>query len=605
MYRLFNLDPASGVPHPTEFLKMVHPEDRENFHTAFLRALGADKPSRHEFRTNPADGPIRYLANILHPIKQSHGEGPCMTGTIQDITERKRTEERLREQAALLDAATDAIYVRTLDHNVTYWNDSAERLFEWTRTEAPGRKITAFENVGREAFETAHAALLQLGSWSGELTRTNKAGKKLILFCRWTLLRDERGQPKAVLAINTDITEQRQLEANFLRAQRMEGLGALAGGIAHDLNNILAPILMAAPLLSAMTPDRESREILNTMESCAQRGAEIIRQLLTFARGSPGARLPLPVCHLLRDMEKIIRETFPRNIKTSLAAPQDLWPVMGDATQLHQALMNLCVNARDAMPDGGKLTLVAENLTLDEPFASMLPGAKPGLYVRVKVTDTGTGIPPEHLDRIFDPFFTTKEIGKGTGLGLPTVLGIVRGHGGCLRVKSEMGQGTTFELYLPASPEAKAATPPPRETLPPRAGGELILVVDDEPSVCALVQRALEEHDYKVITAAEGAEAMNLFARHKAEVRAVLTDMMMPGMDGPSLVRALRQQEPQLPILGMTGMGEKADVKGLAALDLVTLLTKPFKVAVVLGALQQALAAPAKASHNSPADPSL
>jgi CheY-like chemotaxis protein len=293
-------------------------------------------------------------------------------------------------------------------------------------------------------------------------------------------------------------------------------------------------------------------------------------------------------------MDKIIRETFPRNIQLGINAPQELWPVLGDATQIHQAFMNLCVNARDAMPDGGKLTLTAENLTLDEAFVAMMPSAKPGLYVCITVTDTGTGIPPELVDRIFDPFFTTKEIGKGTGLGLATVLGIVRGHGGFVLVNSRVGKGTTFELYLPASAEAKAAARPEHETLPPRAGGELILVVDDEASVRGVVQRTLEKHGYQVATAAEGAEALRLFASRRAEIRAVLTDMMMPGMDGLSLVRTLRQQEPHLPILGMTGVGEKADIKGLATLDLLKLLTKPFNSAVLLSVLHQTLAAPDK-----------
>ncbi len=560
----------------------------------YAREIGADEQAfREAFRRVPMMQREQFerIARALFAVANQ-----LSTTAYQNIqqarfiTERKEAEERISEQAALLDAANDAIYVRALDHTVTYWNDGAERLFEWPRAEALGRKISDLGDLGREVFETAHATLLEQGSWSGELTRINKAGKKLTIFCRWTLLRDEHGRPKAILAINTDITEQKQLETSFLRAQRMEGVGALAGGIAHDLNNILQPILMTVPLLSAMTTDPESREMLNTVESCAQRGADIIRQLLTFARGTPGMRVPLPVHHLMRDIDKIIRETFPRNIQVSIRAAQDLWSVMGDATQIHQALMNLCVNARDAMPDGGKLTLAAENLTLDEAFAATLPDAKPGLYVRMTVTDTGTGIPPEHLDHIFDPFFSTKEIGKGTGLGLPTVLGIVRGHGGCLLVKSQVGKGTAIELYLPASPEAKPVAPPQHGTLPPRASGELILVVDDEPSVRRMIQRMLETHGYKVVTAAEGAEAMGLFARYRPEVRAVLTDMMMPGMDGPSLVRALRLLEPQLPIFGMTGVSEKADLKGLAALDLAKLLTKPFTNAALLEVLHQTLA---------------
>jgi PAS domain S-box-containing protein len=506
--------------------------------------------------------------------------------------ERIRAEEQLRKQAALLDAASDAIYVRTLDHTVTYWNAGAERLFGWTRAEALGRKITELGVANLAAFEAAQAVLLAQDSWSGELRMTSKARKEEVVFCRWTLLRDEQGRPKEILAINTDVTEQKQMEANFLRIQRMEGIGALAGGIAHDLNNILAPILMVGQMLRETVTDPESRQMINTVEACAQRGADIIKQLLTFARGKPGARAPLPARHLLNEMGKIIRETFPRNIQSGVNAPKDLWPVMGDATQIHQALLNLCVNARDAMPEGGTLTLAAENVTLDKARAAMTPEVKPGKYVCVSVTDTGMGIAPEHVDRIFDPFFTTKEIGKGTGLGLATVLGIVRGHGGFVRVNSQVGQGTTFELYFPASPEAKTAGTPGRETPPPRGQGELILVVDDEPHVREMVRHTLEKHGYQVIAAGEGTEALALFDQHRAKLRAVVTDLMMPGMDGPKLIKALRQLDARLPILGMTGLDDRAGVKGLADLHLPELLIKPFAGVKLLTTLRETLAKP-------------
>jgi PAS domain S-box-containing protein len=504
--------------------------------------------------------------------------------------ERIRAEAQLREQAALLDAATDAIYVRTLDHTVTYWNASAERLYGWPRAEALGRKITDLGDADHAAFEAAHATLLAQGSWSGELRKTSMSGKEMVVFCRWTLLRDEQGRPREVLAINTDITGQKQMEANFLRAQRMEGIGALAGGIAHDLNNILTPILMVGPLLRETVSDPESVQMINTVEACAQRGADIIKQLLTFARGKPGVRAPLPVRHLLNEMHKLIRETFPRNIQSRVNVPRDLWLILGDATQIHQALMNLCVNARDALPEGGTLTLAAENVTLDKSAAALAPEAKAGEYVRVSVTDTGAGIPPEIVDRIFDPFFTTKEIGKGTGLGLATVLGIVRGHGGFVRVSSREGQGTTFELYLPASPEATAAGTPAAEARPPRGQGELILVVDDEAAVREITQQTLEVYGYRVLTAGEGAEALTLFGQHRGEVRAVLMDMMMPGMDGPKLAQALRQLDAQLPLLGMTGLLERTGVKGLDTLKLSALLTKPFAAKNLIAAMSQALA---------------
>ena len=588
MFRLFDRDPALGEPKFEEFLATVHPEDRAHLSAAQSRVVESGVQCQAEFRSNPDRGPVRHFIAIIQAVRETSGAVRRIAGTVQDITERKLTEARLREQSAMLDAANDAIYVCTLDYTVTYWNDGAERLYGWRRTEAIGRKIDQLIGGDQKAFAMAYEALLQQGNWSGELKTSSKAKKEYTVFCRWTMLRDEQGRPKEILAINTDITERKQLEANFLRAQRMEGIGALAGGIAHDLNNILQPILMAAPLLDEVASDPETRAILATVRTCAQRGADIIKQLLTFARGKPGARVPMPVRHLINDMEKILRETFPRNIQLIVDAPKNLWPVLGDPTQIHQALMNLCVNARDAMPNGGKLSLEAKNLTVDGTLAAEVPDAKPGQYVCLSATDTGTGIAPEHLDRIFDPFFTTKELGKGTGLGLATVLGIVRGHDGFIRVNSRLGHGTTFELYLPASPEVKTLNAPERPVLPPPANGELILVVDDEAPVRGLIQRTLEKHGYRIRTAAEGSEAMAFFTEHRAEIKAVITDLMMPGMDGPSLIRTLRQLDPYLPILSMTGLGEQAEVKGIQKLNL-PLLLKPFARGELLGALHRTM----------------
>jgi PAS domain S-box-containing protein len=590
-FRIFGLTPQAGPVDARIFFETIHPEDRERVRRSNEDALAGLKEHDIDYRIVRPDGTIRFLHAIGEVFRDSSGKPLRLFGCTVDITERKLAEKRIREQAALLDAASDAIYVRTLDHTITYWNDGAERLYGLSRAEALGHKITDLLGpLGREAFEVAQTTLLAQGHWSGELKLVNKAGKERVVFCRWTMLRDEKGNPTEILAINTDITERKQLEANFLRAQRMEGIGALAGGIAHDLNNILQPILITAPLLRETISDPESRSLLDTMENSAQRGADIIKQLLTFARGTPDVRVPLPVRHLMNDMDKIIRETFPRNIKLKVDAPKDLWPVLGDATQIHQVLMNLCVNARDAMPNGGMLTLTAKNLTLDETFTAVMADAQPGTYICVSVSDTGTGIPPEHLDRIFDPFFTTKEIGKGTGLGLATVLGIVRGHGGFIRVNSHVGRGTAFELYLPATPKEKAIEKSDREILPPEMHGELVLVVDDEAPVRNVIQRTLEKHGYRVATAAEGSEAMAFFAQHRAEVKAVVTDLMMPGMDGAALIRALRHLEPRLPILSMTGIGEQADIKGIQGLGLPVLL-KPFVRAELLATLHRIIAA--------------
>jgi PAS domain S-box-containing protein len=553
-------------------------------------ALASGSVATLEAHSVTTFGKDRWVSCTFVPF--SYGNEPFLLGMLTDVTEQRHAEERLREQAALLNAANDAICVRTLEHVVTYWNEGAERLYGYTRADALGRAVTDLVDRDRATFVAANAVLLERGSWAGEMKKTSKTGSESLAFCRWTLLRTHAGQPREILAIDTDITEKKQLEANFLRAQRMESVGALAGGIAHDLNNILAPILMTSSLLRETTNDVESLEMLATLEACAERGGNIIGQLLTFARGKPGARVPLPMRHLLGEMEKIVRETFPRNITVGLDVAEDLWPALGDATQVHQALMNLCVNARDAMPEGGTLVLAAANRTLDRSLPSTMPEARPGRYVCVSVSDTGTGIPPADVDRIFDPFFTTKEPGKGTGLGLAAVLGIVRGHDGFVRVESRLGAGTTFELNLPASPAARALPTVEPDALPPRGQGELILVVDDEATIRSVVQGLLEKHGYRVLTANEGAQALALFAERRAEVSAVLTDMMMPGVDGLALVRAIRELDAGVPIVAMTGLGERASLEGLRDLDLSVVITKPFSRVELLAALREVFAGP-------------
>ena len=585
---------ASGEAH--KFLTNDAPNDPLIHDRAWALELGLVSFAGYQLRI-PGGATLGVLAlfakDPILPAEDALLEG--LSGTLAQVIQENQAQDRILKQAALLDATHDAICVRGLDHTVRYWNRGAERLYGWTSAEALGRKITDLGSLELAAFETAHAALLNQGAWTGELPMTTRAGQPLILLCRWTLLRDAQGQPEEVLGITTDLTEHKKLEAEFFRAQRLESIGALASGLAHDLNNVLTPMLMITSLLRGTVQDAESREMLDTIETGAQRGADIIKQLLIFGRGEPGARIRLPVGHFLRDLEKLIRETFPRNLRPSVQLAKDLWPTLGDATQFHQVVMNLCVNARDAMPEGGDLRMGAKNVSVDESFARMTPGAQPGPYVCVSVTDTGTGIPPENLARIFDPFFTTKEIGKGTGLGLSTVLGIVRGHGGFMRVDSRLGRGTTFEVYFPATPQAPAAEAAVVPLKAPRGQGELILVVDDEAMVRDVLHRTLEIHGYRVVTANDGAQGLAAFFCHRAEVRAILTDMMMPVMNGPTMVNALRAHEPGLPILGMTGLTERTGVKDLEHLSLAALLAKPFSGDELLRTVHDSLQAAGKA----------
>jgi two-component system cell cycle sensor histidine kinase/response regulator CckA len=522
------------------------------------------------------------LANSLLELP---GQPPLLLTVFRDITERKRAEEQIREQAALLEKATDAILVCDLQDRILFWNHGAERLYGWTSAEAVGRVAGELLYKARSPeLETAQRLERENGEWTGELYQVKKDGKSLIVESRRTLVRDEQGQPKAKLVINSDITHKRRLEAQFYRAQRMESLGTLAGGIAHDLNNVLTPILMVAELLKIRLTDPAYHSLLATLQASAERGADMVKQVLSFARGTEGQRVPLQLNYVIRDIMKMLKHTLPKSIDIQTFVADDLWTVSADATQLHQVLMNLCVNARDAMPQGGCLTISAENRSFTESDAGAHPGSKPGPYLLLSVADSGTGIPAAILGKIFDPFFTTKEVGKGTGLGLATVRSIVKDHGGFIKVSSEVGSGTTFSLYFPVAETPDAASGAAR-TLPAGAG-ELLLVVDDEASIREITKATLEAHNYRVLTAAGGSDAVVLYAKQQGAIQAVIIDMMMPTMDGPATIKALKQLDPGVRVIAMSGLADEGKAAEAARLGIVDFVPKPCTAEQLLAALR-------------------
>lgn len=505
---------------------------------------------------------------------------------------RKQAEAKVAEQAALLDKAQDAILVVDLDHRVQYWNKSAERLYGWTAREVHGKRADTLLFRDAAYFQRAREEVLAKGEWRGEMCQVNRGDEAVLVESQWTLVHEEGGKPKSILIVNTDIREKKKIEAQFLRTQRIDSLGTLAGGIAHDLNNVLAPILMAAQMLKARFTDPQSQRLLNVLESSAKRGADMVKQVLTFARGVEGERVLLQPRHLLKDLVKILQETFPKNIQIKHELAPDLMTLVGDPTQLHQVLLNLCVNARDAMPQGGTLTLSAENCVLEQipptlPALGFSP--KPGPYVLLKVADTGCGIPQENLDKIFDPFFTTKELGKGTGLGLATVLGIVKSHAGFVQVQSQVNRGTVFSVYLPAADKPPAAPSSSEARSLPSGKGELILVVDDEAAVLSMIKETLETFGYRTLTAADGTEAVAAFTAHRGEIKAVILDMLMPHMDGPATIRVLRKLEPQLRIVAASGLMDAQKAKEATGLGDLCFLMKPFTAESLLTTLHAVL----------------
>jgi two-component system cell cycle sensor histidine kinase/response regulator CckA len=400
------------------------------------------------------------------------------------------------------------------------------------------------------------------------------------------------GQAARFCYVAADTTEKQQLEQQFLRAQRLESIGTLASGIAHDLNNVLAPIIMALKLFRPKLTDIDDQELLQTLETSARRGADIVRQVLTFARGVEGERRPLDLKKLIGEIHGIARDTFPRSIQILTEVDERPWKVTGDPTQIYQVLMNLCVNARDAMPNGGRLTLSVDNITLDTRSGRLPGDARSGIYVRLRVADTGSGISPEVQSRIFDPFFTTKEVGKGTGLGLATALTIVKSHGGFIDLWSESGRGTEFDVFLPAEQHPELVPPEAQIQVIPRGNGELVLVVDDERSIRQVTKVTLSDHGYQVLTAAEGTEAIALFAQNSDRVRLVITDMMMPLMDGAALIKSLQRIEPGVRILAVSGLVEGTAPLPSSGTALMAFLQKPFTAEKLLQIVHDTIHSP-------------
>jgi PAS domain S-box-containing protein len=553
-----------------------------------------------QFCNKKRNGELFWEFASISPIRNPQGVLTHFLAFKEDVTERRKSHERMREQAALLDQTQDAILVLGLNRRITYYNRSAKEFYV-------GSGVALLGRVADEILFPAQPArcaevcnmTIQRGEWSGELRVPRDQGQVRILRSRWALIRDAAGQPQDILVTNTDITDQKRLEDQFLRAQRMESVGTLAGGVAHDLNNILTPILMATEVFRPVVQGTDHEPVLDMLTDSVHRGAGIVRQLLMFGRGVTGQSADLQPRSLIKEMAKVIKETFPKNIAFEQRLTTDLWLIHADPTQIHQVLMNLCVNARDAMPDGGDLTITAENVTLDEFFVEANPEAKLGRYVLLQVSDTGTGIPLAILDRIFDPFFTTKEQGKGTGLGLSTVLGIVKGHGGFVQVCTSPTEGTTFKVYLPASESATVQPATSQLSHLPRGNAELVLVVDDEEAIRNVARRILEKNGYRVIVATNGAEGLVTYAHNMDLIRVVLTDMMMPAMDGVTLIRSLRSYTPELPIIAMSGLLEQEQESAKSGAKIDGFISKPFSSERLLVALHEVLSSASPTSEYS------
>jgi PAS domain S-box-containing protein len=532
-------------------------------------------------------GRTRLLQTIKVPFTLAETGETAVLGVCMDITERKRMDARFRR---LVDSNVQGVFFWNTNGKITGANDAFLEMVGYTREDLDAGRMNWAEMTPPELAEQDQRALKELATmgvcqtFEKEFIRRDRS--RVPIFIGPATFEDN---PDEGFCFVLDLSARKKLENQFLRAQRMESIGTLAGGIAHDLNNILAPIIMSIDILKGLNNSAKALKVLKTIEVSAKRGADIVRQVLSFARGIEGQRIEVDPKHLLRDLENIIKDTFPKDIQLRFSIPNDIWTVLGDPTQVQQILLNLCVNARDAMPDGGNLTISAANCNLDEHYTAMDAQAKPGRYLNINVTDSGSGIPREIIDKIFEPFFTTKELTKGTGLGLSTVMAIVRSHGGIVKVYSEPGNGTTFKLYLPAMANFPASQKLTQQISMPRGNGETILVVDDEAAILTVTCQTLEAFGYRVLTAGNGAEAVALYAQNKNEIAVVLTDMMMPIMDGPSLIRVLVQINPMIKIVRSSGLSPNGSGNKFPEPGVKYFLTKPYTAPTLLQTMRAIL----------------
>ena len=564
--------------------EQIHPEDRARAEAGMSEALSRGT-SRTEYRVRRKAGSYNWVEDTKRLVRDASGRPAELVGATLDINERRQAQDELRESERrfrdMLGNLDLIAMMLDADARIIYCNDYLVQLSGWRREELLGKNwLETF--VPREASVDLHAAFASLlcdapQFWHHENEVTTRSGKRRLIRWNNSLLRSASGKVIGTASIGEDVTDQKNLEKQMLRAQRLESLGVLAGGIAHDMNNMLMPILMGVTLLRKFEPSERSLKAIENIEQSVRRGRDLVNQVLLFARGTDTARKPVNLNEVVREVAAIITHTFPKDITVEISIPADLAHVTADSTQLTQVLLNFCVNARDAMPGGGEISISAAKTEISEQYAIAHGGTSAGPYVVLTVSDTGEGIPSEIIDRIFDPFFTTKEVGKGTGIGLSTVQGIVGSHGGFITVESFVGAGSTFNVHLPAEAAGLGRVPVVENTEPLAGGhGELIMVVDDDASVLLITKRALEAFGYRVITAADGAQAIGLFSPRHSEIAAVVTDMVMPVMDGPTLVAALQSIDPSVRVVATTGGGSPAYQRKLAKAGVRQILHKPY-----------------------------
>jgi PAS domain S-box-containing protein len=586
MYHLFGLPVQSFAPTLATSLELFHPEDREKVKQALEKAFRTGEPYSADYRILRPDGSERVVHAQGKVNRDSTSRPVRMTGTLQDITDWKRAEEALRQSEQkfrlLAETIEDVFWMSAPGvAEMVYVSPAYEKLW--------GRSVESLYRTPLSMLERLHPddkerfiAVVQQHHAKGrayqfEYRIVQPDGSTHWILERGFPISDESGKVKLIAGLCTDITERKQLEEQFRQAQKMEAMGRLAGGIAHDFNNLLTIVTGYRQLMLEEPPEKSPlRQQVTEVLKATERATGLTRQLLAFGRWQVLAPLVLDLSDVVANMENMLRRLIGEDVELVTIPGPELGHVKADPGQIEQVILNLAVIARDAMPEGGRLTIETSNMLLDEHYASMHVSVQPGSYVMLAVSDTGCGMDAETQAHLFEPFFTTKEKGKGTGLGLATVYGIIKQSGGYIWVYSEVGKGTTFKIYLPRIHEPVEATELAPAESAPAGGSEAILLVEDDSSVRSLVGSVLESRGYRLLVAHNGEEALELCKQHQGPLHLLLTDVVMPGMSGRELAARLTPIYREMKVLYMSGYTDNAIVHhGVLDAD-VEFLQKPF-----------------------------
>jgi two-component system cell cycle sensor histidine kinase/response regulator CckA len=580
------------MPHlnGVEVMEQLRPLAHETYLPILVLTADASPSARRsalaagakDFLTKPVDA-VEVLLRIRNLLE---------TRFLYQQTQR-RADDHIRFQANLLDQANDAILVRDPQERILYWNRGAQLMYGWTAAEAVNRNaLELFYRGSRSETDEARRAIEEHGAWEGELRQYTRDGREIIVATRWTLLRDDDDRPQARLIINTDITDKKKLETQLIQAQRMEAIGVLAGSVAHDFNNLLTVIIGFSEMaLSGLAQEQPTHELIKQVRDAGNRAASLTRQLLAFSRKQVLVPVILDINELVGEAEKMLGRLIGEDIALTTMLDPTLGHVKADPAQFEQVLMNLVVNARDAMPTGGKLTIQTRNTEIDLQESRTEAGPHRS-WVVLTVTDTGCGIDESTMARIFEPFFTTKEVGKGTGLGLSTVYGIVKQSGGFIEVDSNPGRGTSFQIFLP---RLDIKTTKGRGSFAgiavlPRGAGT-VLLVEDEEGVRSLANIALRAAGYAVLEACNGEEAIDVLNRHGLPIDLLVTDLVMPKMSGRQLADHLAENGWAMKVVYMSGYADDMVVRH-GVCEGMAFLQKPFTSASLARKVHQVLSPP-------------